>query len=115
MKILIKINDKILMDQILIANSFVDRLMGLMFRDSPPQNSNGLLIDPCNSIHTFFMRYSLDVVFIDSKNKVVKIIYALKPWRMTWIYFKARKTLELPAGKLDKSLKVGDLLEVVHV
>lgn len=104
---------KVLATNILIADDPVSRVIGLMFRKAP--KGNGLLLDPCNSIHTFFMRYPLDIVFLSSKNEVVKIIRGMKPWRMTFIYWKARKTLEVPAGKLPTDLNVGDVLEVRNV
>lgn len=114
MKVQISYGDKIISKDILIADTLVTRLIGLMFKKSLV-GAEGLLLNPCNSIHTFFMRYSLDIVFINSENRVVKIIREIKPWRMTWIYFRAKKTLELPAGKLPTDLKEGDLLEVKHV
>lgn len=114
MKIQVKYNQKILSSNILVADDLSSRLIGLMFRKAPV-NSDGLLIDPCNSIHTCFMRYPLDIVFISKNNTVVKIIRDLKPWRMTWIYFKANRTLEVPAGKLPSDLKEGDVLEVQNV
>jgi uncharacterized membrane protein (UPF0127 family) len=113
-KVQISYGDKIISNDILIADTLVTRLIGLMFKKSLV-GAEGLLLNPCNSIHTFFMRYSLDIVFINSENRVVKIIREIKPWRMTWIYFRAKKTLELPAGKLPNDLKEGDLLEVKHV
>jgi len=113
MKIRIKHNGQILFENIQAANSMTSRLIGLMFRSSP--SGDGLLLDPCNSIHTFFMRYPLDVVFLGKNNQVVKIIRNLRPWKMTWIYFKARKVLETPSGKLANDLKEGDTLEVEHV
>lgn len=115
MKARIKHNNSIIAEDILLATNLYTRLVGLMFRSAPPENSKGLLLDPCNSIHTFFMQYALDIVFMDSKNKVVKVIRNIKPWRMTWIYFKASKTLELPAGKLSSEVKEGICLEVEHV
>lgn len=114
MKVQVSYASKVLSKDVLIADTMMDRLIGLMFKKKLV-GADGLLIQPCNSIHTFFMRYSLDIVFISAENRVVKIIRDLKPWRMTWIYFKARKTLELPAGKLPQDLKEGDLLEVTHV
>src|SRR5665648_397063 len=111
MKVQIKYNQKILSSNIKIANDIASRVIGLMFRQKP-QNSDGLLLEPCNSIHTFFMRYSLDVVFLSKRNEVVKVIRGLKPWRATLIYFKAKKTLELPAGELPLDIKEGDILEV---
>lgn len=102
-------------DKVLAATSIGDRMMGLMFRSSPPQGANGLLIEPCNSIHTFFMKYALDIVFLDSHNVVVKVIRGLRPWRMTWMYFGAVKTLELPAGKLPPEITKDQILEIEYV
>lgn len=114
MKVQISYGNKILSNDILIADTLVTRLIGLMFKKQLI-GAEGLLINPCNSIHTFFMRYSLDIIFLSSDNKVIKIIRNLKPWRMTWIYFRAKKTLELPAGKLPSDVKEGDVLEVKNV
>lgn len=114
MKIQISYGEKILSKDILIAETLVDRLIGLMFREKIV-GAEGLLLNPCRSIHTFFMRYDLDIVFLSRDNKIIKIIRNLKPWRMTWIYFRANKTLELPAGKLPSELKEGDILEVKNV
>jgi uncharacterized protein len=111
----IKHKDIVISENILIADTLVTRIVGLMFGARPPQGAHGLLLEPCNSIHTFFMRYSLDVVFMSKRNEVIKVVRDLKPWRLSWIYFRANKTLELPAGKLPESVKAGDLLEVEHV
>ena len=69
---------------------------------------DGLLIKPCNSIHTFFMQYSLDVAFLDKDLKIVKIIRNLRPWRITGLYLKANQVLELKAGTLDNKIVEGD-------
>lgn len=98
----------------LIADSFFLRAKGLMFaKDLNPYDA--MLITPCNSIHTFFMNFDLDVVFLNKKNHVVKIIRHLKPWRMTRPYFKASQVLELKAGTLALDLKEGDQLERVCI
>jgi uncharacterized membrane protein (UPF0127 family) len=115
MKVKVIHNNSTISSNILVADNPVTRIIGLMFRKAPPLDSDGLLLEPCNSIHTFFMRYALDIVFLDRKNEVVKILRNLKPWRMTLIYFKARKTLELPAGKLPLNIREGDILEVQNV
>lgn len=114
MKIQISYNNKILSKDILIADTMVDRMIGLMFKPKLV-GSEGLWIDPGTSIHTFFMRYSLDIVFVNSKKQVIKIIRDMKPWRMTRFYFTARQVLEMPAGTLPADLKVGDVLEVKDV
>lgn len=115
MKVKIKHNGNVIAENILIASDPASQLVGLMFRESPPQNSNGLLLDPCRSIHTCFMKYDLDIIFLNKKNKVVKVIRNMKPWRMTWIYFTAKKTLELRGGKFPMTVKEGDILEIEHV
>ncbi len=61
------------------------------------------------------MLYSLDVLFLDKDFKVVKALYDLRPWRMTWVYFKAHQVLEMKAGTLLKDIKSGDKLEAVCI
>ena len=96
------------------ANNPYTRVLGLMFK--PNMNGmGGLLLNPCNSIHTFFMRFPIDVVFISKDDVVVKIIRSMAPWKMSWIYLKARKTLELPSGSLPMSVTEGTQLEVSGV
>jgi uncharacterized membrane protein (UPF0127 family) len=114
MKLQITYKNKQLSNDILLAESLLSRMIGLMFKEKLV-GADGLMIDPCRSIHTFFMRYNLDIVFLSRNNQVVKIIRNLKPWRMTWIYFQATKTLEMPAGQLPQDINVGDCLEVKSV
>ena len=114
MKVKIKYKDKVLSENIMVASTFYARLKGLMFQERLV-DMDGLLIDPCNSIHTFFMKFPLDVVFIGKDDKVIKVLRNVIPWRMTWIYFKAIKTLEIPAGKLPLDINEGDVLEVASV
>jgi uncharacterized membrane protein (UPF0127 family) len=68
------------------------------------------LITSCNSIHTFFMLMPIDVLFLNNEDKVVKIIRNLRPWRMTGIYFKATKVLEMKVGTIPQDLVVGERL-----
>lgn len=93
------------------AFTFFARLKGVMFREKL-YTDRGLLLAPCNSVHMFFMRFSIDVVFIDRQYKVVGIELALKPWRVSRQYRTARYALELPAGRAkDAGVAVGDVLE----
>ena len=94
-----------------LAESFFSRLKGLMFKGRI--RGDGLLIRPCNSIHTFFMKFNLDVVFLSRDFKVVKIIRRMPPWRMSKVYFNAFQVLELKAGTLTDKLVEGDYLEEV--
>lgn len=97
-----------------VADDMFSRMKGLMFSENLP-DCDGFLITPCNSIHTFFMLYSLDVLFLDRDFKIVKAVYDLRPWRMSWIYFRAHQVLEMKAGTLNKELKTGDKLEAVCI
>lgn len=115
MKVCIKHNKTIVARNILVADSLLSRMIGLMFKKHPPGEADGILLEPCNSIHTFFMKYAIDVVFLSSRNEVIKVIRELRPWRLTWIYFNASKTLELPAGKLPLYVTEGQVMEVEDV
>jgi uncharacterized membrane protein (UPF0127 family) len=97
-----------------IADTIASRILGLMFTKDIESNE-GLMISPCNSIHTFFMNFSLDVIFLDRDFKVVKVVYDMKPWRISWIYFKARHVLEMKAGNLKAKISAGEKLEVLCI
>ncbi len=97
-----------------IANTFFSRLKGLMFVDSM-EGFDALLITRCNSIHNFFVRFPIDVIFLNSEFKVVKIIKSFKPWRVSGIYFSASQVLELPENTITDEIQCGDYLEVINV
>jgi uncharacterized membrane protein (UPF0127 family) len=105
---------KFLGEKVKEAKSIFDRTLGLMF-SSEMKGFDGLLLSPCPSIHTFFMRYSIDVIFLDKSFQIIKIIRGMKPWRMSALYSKAYYGLELNSGTIDESISEGDQLEVVHV
>jgi uncharacterized protein len=87
--------------QIKMADSFITRFKGLMFRKQPIQNE-GLWIVPCKAVHMFFMKFPLDIILLNDQNEVVKVYISLKPWKMTKPMKEAYSTLELPAGSVDK-------------
>ena len=103
--------DRVIASKIKYASTAIERLRGLMFTRELV-GMDGLLLEPCNSIHNCFVFFSLDVIFLDKNNKVVKVIRDFKPWRFSWIYLKARKVIEIPAGKLIEGIDIGDELEV---
>jgi uncharacterized membrane protein (UPF0127 family) len=97
------------------AKSAVERFVGLLGTKNI-ESDEGLLIHQCNSIHTFFMAYPIDVIFLDKSEKVIKIIRNLKPWRMTSMYWKASKVLELKAGTIPHELHEGSVIRKIdHV
>lgn len=89
--------DKLLAAHVDEAKRAMERLRGLLGRGELKMGE-GLHIDPCNSIHTFFMSFAIDALFLDRTGKVVKVVPALPPWRATRVHFGARSVLELPAG-----------------
>src|SRR5262249_34802601 len=99
-------------DPCVVASTYWSRLMGLMGRTGM-QTGSGLLIEPCNSIHTFFMRFAIDAVYLDrdqARNyKVVSIRRNMKPWRADLPVAGARAVLELPGGAAAHLIE-GDLL-----
>jgi uncharacterized membrane protein (UPF0127 family) len=72
------------------------RMRGLLGRDGL-EAGEGMLIDPAPSVHMFFMRFPIDVVFLDRSKRVVKVVHQLRPWRAAGAR-KAVAALELPAG-----------------
>jgi uncharacterized protein len=78
------------------------------------QEPSGLLIQPCSSVHTWFMRFPIDVVYLDRDFAIVKVVADLKPWRFSLGGRRARFALELPAGQAEQhGLRPGDRLQAV--
>lgn len=107
-------NGEVICHKMAVATNIFSRMLGLMFSKDLPE-CDGFLLSPCNSIHTFFMRYSLDILFLDKDFKIVKVIYGLSPWRMTWVYLKSRHVLEMKAGTLKLGLRHGEVLEAICI
>ena len=92
-----------------LADSPLTRLRGLLGRDGLDAGE-GLLLQPASSIHTFFMRFPIDAVFLDRSFVVVGIADEVEPWRAA-SRRGAKAVLELPAGEsLRRGLAVGDQL-----
>jgi len=79
-----------------VAERTIPRMRGLLGRDGLGAGE-GMLIDPAPSVMTFFMRFPIDVVFIDKTRKIVKIVHSLRPWKAAGAR-RASAALELPAG-----------------
>ena len=81
--------------------SFFGRGLGLMFR-SRLEPGRGMLIEPCSGIHMLFMRFPIDALFLDRRDRVRKVYRRLPAWYgMVPIVIGARKVIELPPGTLD--------------
>lgn len=101
-----------LADQLDIADQFWTRFKGLMFTKSLPVG-NGLMIKPCQSIHTFFMRYAIDVIYLDGENNVIEASGHVEPGKMGKMVRGAQIVIELPSGTIEKTkTKPGDRLQL---
>ena len=84
------------------ARSVWSRLVGLLGRArlSP---GDGLMIERCNSIHTAFMRFSIDAVYVDRSGRVLKTVSDLKPFRVSGVLKGGGSVIELPAGTITNT------------
>lgn len=98
-----------------VASSAIDRSVGLL-RTPEVLPGEGLLIERSPSIHMFFMRYAIDVVFIDRQHRVTKVVSRLRPWRVVLWARGARDCIELRAGTLDGTgTQRGDWLRITDL
>jgi uncharacterized protein len=102
-------NGEIVCDRCVVADSPASRLKGLLGR-SELRSGEGLLLRPASSIHTCFMRFPIDAVWLDRDWRVVGISDDIRPWRAA-ARRGAKAVLELPAGEsARRGLGIGDLL-----
>lgn len=95
-----------------VATSPRARLRGLLGRRWLPAGE-GLLLGPCASVHTCFLRFPIDVVFLDRDGRVLRVVEHLRPWRLTG-HRGARSVLELSAGETRRRAVVpADRLSVL--
>lgn len=102
----------VLAEHVVVANSMLARLRGLLGTDElPPQH--GLLIEPCRQVHTYFMRYALDLVFLDRDRRVLQTVKDVAPGRVSPHVRGGAAVLELPAGTLlEHPAALGDQLAI---
>lgn len=115
MKIVHQKTGFVLGENIRPAISYWQRLKGYMFFKKPPQNFDGIYFPRSNWIHNSFVRFSLDVIFIDKNNIIIKIIRNFRPWSISTIYFKAAHTIEFPTGRVPGNISVGDSLVIEKI
>lgn len=97
--------------RITLADTHVSRLVGLLGRAGLDAGC-GLLITPSSGIHTFFMKFRIDVIALDKNMKVLRVWRRLGPWRMTSVNRKTVFVLELPTGQIDSCcIEPGDVLD----
>lgn len=104
-------NSEILFENLVRAESVVARTVGLLGKHEL-SNKEALFIRRCNAIHTCFMKFSIDCVFLDKKGTIRKIYHDVKPWRFAGPVWGATDVIEMAAGMAKiKNLNVGDTVE----
>ena len=94
-----------------LADTSSKRRVGLL-RHERLETGTGLWIVPCESVHTFFMKFPIDLVYVDRKKRVKKVRHAVPPWRLS-ACLTAHSVLELPAGTVEKTgTRPGDELVI---
>ena len=95
----VRSGEQVVCEECLVADRPLARMRGLLGRTDLPRGE-GVLLRPAGSIHTFFMRFPIDAVFVDREGTVVGVEHRLKPWR-TARRPGAHAVLELAAGEAD--------------
>ncbi|MBS1984268.1 MAG: DUF192 domain-containing protein [Bdellovibrionales bacterium] len=110
-KITIAGRGTVVADRCVLATSMHARFIGLLKHEHLTAGE-GMLLQPCNHVHTLFMKFPIDAVFLD-KNGTVLGFDELAPWRLSRLFWRARQVLELPRGRCrEVGLNPGDQLEV---
>lgn len=98
------------LSKVYVADQFIDKLLGYMFRKEP--HFEAILFKNCNSIHTFFMKFTIDVLFLDEHYQVIKCHRALKRGKVIFPIKGACYVLEGKAGLLNQ-LQEGQILNCI--
>jgi len=110
LQVLNQSRDTVLATQLEVADTGSKRNKGLLGRTGLGPGE-GLWIIPCESVHTFFMKFAIDLVYLDRKHRVAKVRSHVRPWRIS-ACLSAHSILELPAGTvLESQTRRGDKLE----
>ena len=103
-----------LADRAEVADTSAKRRTGLL-KHTGLEPGEGLWIVPCESVHSFFMKFTIDVLYLDRKHRVKKIRPEMAPWRISGC-LTAHSVLELPAGTITRTGTVrGDQLEIKNL
>lgn len=114
MKVYHRTTGQLLAENVVLANTFFMRLRGLIARRRLAP-TEALWLRPCNGVHTWWMHYAIDVIFLDRELRIVKLVENMRPFRLTAPHREARSVLEMTAHSISHAnLKVGDQLEIVR-
>jgi uncharacterized membrane protein (UPF0127 family) len=108
-KLVVRDTGRCIVPRLRLATTWLQRLRGLQFRRAMAGDV-GLLLAPCNSVHTCFVFFSLDIALLDAKGKVLAIHRNVRPWRAIFPLRGAHAVLEVAAGRLR--VEPGDVLAI---
>ena len=112
MRLINQTKNSILAEEVFLADTSLKRLKGLLGKKLLP-SGQALIIRPCSSVHTFFMRFAIDVIFVNKQDQIIRVIPDLKPFSMTRPYFHAAYVVELPVGVIKSTASLpGDTLKL---
>ena len=113
-KAILKKGDAVLIPDLDVTTSFLERFRGLMFRQSIP-DSYGLLIRPCNQIHMMNMKFPLDVIYLSGNDTVLHMDEDIRPWQIGKTVKRAVGVVEVNAGTCTRlGLETGDKLTIEY-
>lgn len=111
-KVIRKKDGSVLIADCAMALTSWEKMLGLLPRKSIDKNE-AMWINNSTSIHTFFMKFAIDVAFIDRKGKILAIYHSLQPWRHSWIHLFAKGALEAKSGLMkEMGIEKGEILEI---
>lgn len=93
-------NKKKVVKHLAVANTVYKRMKGLIGSDGL-QEGEGLLLYPCNSIHMFFMKFPIDVIYLDKDKNILHVTHNMQPWKVGRVIKNAYYVLELPANTVE--------------
>jgi len=97
LKVLNVTKNTVLVEEARLAASFLSRLQGLLGRKELPRGQ-GLILKPCQAVHTLGMRFPIDVAFVDRHDRICHLIEDMPPFRFSPVVKEARYVIEAPAG-----------------
>lgn len=109
MRVINERSREVLLTELKEADTFLKRFMGLMFKKGLPSGT-GLKIEPCSSIHTFNMKFPIDVLFVSKDHRVLKVITEMKPGKVSAVVKASRYVIEANENEFAGKASVGDLL-----
>ena len=113
MVIINQTRNAVLGKEVSVAHRIFPRIRGLLGRRNF-RTGEAIILKPCNSIHTFFMRFPIDCLFVDKNYRVIKALSNIRSFRITRIYWLSNFAVELPAGTLEFThTQENDMLTII--